>query len=376
MTRDAPGERPPAARSPVLQAAAPRGMTLRVFEAACLPVDLGANGGDPLPLPGDSVDGDYYRLDPQADIRKLTLTLPDKATRQADAPDTGAPGDDQPAGHVAEGSPTGRAGAPVWLRGRISLMAPDGDRAEVLVLETPAGNSGLGSDGGSNGGANGGLARLALPLSPLRPGQVYTQIGADTAPGPIRLADMAAGAFATGTLIAMADGSQHPVERLAPSMSVITRDHGPQPLRWVGSVTLRAQGAFAPVTLLPGAMGNPRPLVVSPYHRLFLYRRDARALAGAAELLVQARHLTDGRLILRREGGFVTYHSLVFDRHEVIYAQGVPCESLQLCPHTLTRLPADLADALQERFPGLDQNRHAGLDVPPEIASVLVDREP
>ncbi len=340
------------ARTTPTPADAPPGVAVRVFAAADLRVDSGANAGDALPLPADSIDGDYYRLADAARAGSLTLALAPDNSATAAAPDA-------PAGHVARGSETGTAGAPVWLRGRISLMAPDGDMVELLVLESP--------------GPEGGMARLALPLSPLAGQRIYTQIGADACPGPIRLTDMVAGAFATGTHIAMADGSQMPVEALAPGMAVITRDHGAQPLRWVGSVRLRAQGAFAPVAVMPGVMGNPRALVVSPHHRLFLYRRDARALAGAAELLVQARHLADGQTILRREGGFVTYHSLVFDRHEVIYAEGVPCESLLVCPATLTRLPEDLAEPLRAQFPGLDQARHTGLDVAREIVSVLRD---
>ncbi len=325
---------PPPTRAPASVAHA-----VAAIPAQALRVLSGANAGDPLPAPADSICGDYYRLDEGA--RPLTLMLDLDA-----GPD---------AGRLAEGSAIGRAGDPVRLEGRLSLMAPDGDLVEVLVLET-------------------GGARVALPLSPLLARHTYTLIAADAAPGPIRLADVVAGAFARGTRIALADGRQVPVEDLAPGDAVITRDHGAQPLRWKGAVTLRAEGGFAPVVVLPGVMGNPGALSVSPHHRLFLYRRDARALAGAAELLVQARHLVDGAAILRREGGFVEYHSLVFDAHEVIYAEGVPCESLMVCPSVLTRLPEDLAAPLREAFPGLSQHLHTGADLRPEMVSRLRDR--
>lgn len=316
----------------------PAAHAVAVFPAAALAVVSGANAGDALPAPGDSVCGDYYRLDEGAAPLTLMLDL-----------DGGA------GGRLAPGSEAGRPGDPVRLEGRLSLMAPDGDLVEVLVLALPG-------------------ARVALPLSPLRPKLTYSLIATDPTPGPIRLADVVAGAFAQGTRIALADGRQVPVEDLAPGERVITRDHGAQALRWKGEVTLRAEGGFAPVTVLPGVMGNPGALTVSPYHRLFLYRRDARALAGAAELLVQARHLVDGQSILRREGGFVTYHSLVFDAHEVIYAEGIPCESLMVCPSVVTRLPEDLALPLAEAFPGLSQHAHTGADLRPELVSRLRDR--
>jgi hypothetical protein len=310
----------------------------QVHPAASLVVDSGANAGDPLPAPADSVAGDYYRLTEGARTQALWLDP------------QGAGGE---AGRVAPGSEVGVPGDPVAMEGRLALMAPDGDRVEVLVLALP------------------GLGRCALPLAPLRPGALYTLISADPGPVAFRLADALAGAFAEGTRILLADGRQVPVEQLAPGDVVLTRDRGGQSLRWRGSVRLRAEGAFAPVVVDAGVMGNPRPLVVSPHHRLFLYARAARALAGAADLLVQARHLVDGAGIRRREGGMVVYHGLVFDAHEVVYAEGVPCESLQVCPETLTRLPADLAEPLGAAFPGLAQGRHAGVDAGPEVVSRL-----
>ncbi|MCB1406834.1 MAG: Hint domain-containing protein [Rhodobacteraceae bacterium] len=321
-----------------------------VFAAADLRVVSGANAGDPLPAPDDSICGDYYRLAENAIPLTLALDLPPSG-------DLPLPGDRRDAaGRLAAGSQLGRPGDPVSLLGRLSLMAPDGDLVEVLVLD-------LGAAG-----------RVALPLSPLLAKHVYTLIACDIAPGPIRLADIVAGAFCRGTRIAMADGQQRPVEDLEPGDLVITRDHAVQALRWKGAVRLRAEGGFAPVSVLPGVMGNPGTLTVSPHHRLFLYRRDARALAGAAELLVQARHLVDDRTILRRAGGFVEYFSLVFDAHEVIYAEGVPCESLMVCPAVLTRLPDDLAAPLSRAFPGLSHRLHTGAPLSPALVSRLRDR--
>lgn len=333
------------------------GVTVTVYAADDLPVLSGANADDPLPLPASSIDGDYYRLREGARPQTLILSLSPAGAMQDSAGDA-------PAGHVAEGSAIGRPGAPVHLRGSISLMAPDGDLIEVMVLECD----------GPGGVPGEGPGRLALPLSPLMEQCTYTQIGADDSPGPIRLADAVSGAFAGGTRIAMADGRQLPVEALEPGMAVITRDHGAQPLRWKGMVRLRAEGAFAPVAIMPGTMGNPRPLIVSPHHRLFLYRRAARAVAGAPELLIQARYLVDDRRILRRPGGWVRYFGLVFDHHEVIYAEGVPCESLMVCPATLTRLPEKLAAPLRAAFPGLHQRLHVGRDIGPEMVSMLRGR--
>jgi len=312
-----------------------------VYPATALRVLSGANAGDALPLPADSVAGDYYRLADDGQTATLVLTLAEGK-----------------AGRVGAGSALGRPGEPVALRGSLSLMAPDGDLVEVLVLDTP------------------GTGRLALPLAPLRPRLTYSLIAANEDPGPLRLAGMVTGAFARGTRIALQDGRQLPVEALETGQQVITRDHGAQVLRWKGAVRLRAMGGFAPVKILPGVMGNPAALVVSPYHRLFLYRREARRVAGMAELLVQARHLVDGQQIIRVEGGFIEYFSLVFDRHEVIYAEGVPCESLLVCPDTLTHLPAPLAEELRLAFPGLEQRLHTGAVLASPLVPPLRRRQP
>ena len=315
-----------------------------VFSADALPVYSGANAGDPLPAPQDSICGDYYRLADGAQPATLMLDLSTDPTK------------DGGAGRLSAGTELGTKGDAVQLLGRLSLMAPDGDLVEALVLEI------------------GGAGRVALPLSPMLAKTIYTLIALDERPGPIRLADIVAGAFSRGTRIALADGRQIPVEDLQPGDMVITRDHAVQALRWKGAVTLRAEGGFAPVTVSHDVMGNPEPLTVSPYHRLFLYRREAKPMAGAAELLVQARHLVDGEKILRREGGYVEYFSLVFDAHEVIYAEGVPCESLMVCPAVLTRLPDDLAAPLHDAFPGLSQRLHTGADIQPDLVSRLRDR--
>lgn len=318
-----PSEPDPAAASAGLSHA------VRVLPASALLVDSGANAGDALGSPDQAICGDFYRLAaPETAELRLQLSAEGAA-----------------AGIVAAGSETGRAGDPVALEGRLSLMAADGDVIDLLVLTLP-------------GAA--GEERLALPLAPLRPGILYTLIATDTRPGPIRLADAVSGAFTDGTRITLADGHLCSVEDLEPGMMLLTRDHDAQPLRWVGAVRVRAEDGMAPVVFAAGVMGNPRPLAVSPHHRMFLYRREARDLAGAAELLVQARHLVDGQGVRRRSGGHVVYHGLVFDRHEVIYAEGVPCESLLVCPESLTRLPEDLAAPLRAAFPGLAQRLHSG----------------
>ena len=166
-------------------------------------------------------------------------------------------------------------------------------------------------------------------------------------------------------MITLGDGSQRPIEALLPGDRVLTRDHGPQELRWIGHVTLRAVGAYAPVVIPAGVMGNEADLIVSQHHRMFLYQRQRADGVSKSEILLQAKHLVDDDRIYLREGGFVDYFSLVFDAHEIIYAEGIPAESLLVSEATVSRLPPDLAEKVKQRFPGLSQNQHFGIEAGP-----------
>ena len=95
---------------------------------------------------------------------------------------------------------------------------------------------------------------------------------------------------------------------------------------------------------------------------MFLYQPKRRAGLATSELLVQAKHLVDGERVFLREGGFVNYFSIVFDHHEIIYAEGIPAESLMVNEATLQRLPTELSAEMKAQFPGLNQNQHFGTE--------------
>ncbi|MFM7446943.1 MAG: Hint domain-containing protein, partial [Tabrizicola sp.] len=177
--------------------------------------------------------------------------------------------------------------------------------------------------------------------------------------------------FARGTMISLATGAQVRIETLKPGDKVLTRDHGPQPLRLLGRATLRAHGAFSPVVIHAGTLGNSGDLIVSQHHRMFLYQRKRFPGLATSELLVQAKHLVDGENIFIREGGAVEYFSLVFDSHEIIYAEGIPAESLMVNDATVSRLPPDIAAEVSRSFPGLAQVQHFGTEASRQFLSKL-----
>ncbi|MDE3028714.1 MAG: Hint domain-containing protein [Paracoccaceae bacterium] len=158
--------------------------------------------------------------------------------------------------------------------------------------------------------------------------------------------------FVAGTLIATPDGNR-PVEELEPGDLVLTLDNGPQPLRWIGERSVSGMGDFAPIRFQRGALGNRRALLVSPQHRMLVRSWKAELFFGEEEVLVAAKHLvndSDVRPVPMEE---VRYVHLLFDRHEVIQAEGAWTESFHPGAHILAQ-DADMREEIQALFPELD----------------------
>jgi hypothetical protein len=162
--------------------------------------------------------------------------------------------------------------------------------------------------------------------------------------------------FTEGTLIDV-PGGRVAVERLRAGDKVVTRDHGAQVLRWVGRVARAAVGADAPVEIAAGTFGDHGTLRVSGNHRVLVTGARAELLFGEAEVLVKAKHLVDGRAVRVVEGGQVTYLHLLFDRHEVVTANGLACESYH--PATLAGFEAEVQAEVLRLFPALEADAAA-----------------
>lgn len=132
--------------------------------------------------------------------------------------------------------------------------------------------------------------------------------------------------FVAGTRLATAKGNR-PIEKLRLGDLVQTADHGLQPIRWIGSMTVAAMGDLAPILIAAGALGNKRDLLVSPLHRMMLSGWQVELLFGEDEVLAAAKMLVNDEAILPVPMAQVTYYHLMFDTHEVVFAEGAPAES-------------------------------------------------
>lgn len=167
--------------------------------------------------------------------------------------------------------------------------------------------------------------------------------------------------FTPGTLIDTPQGPR-PVEALVPGDAVTTLDDGPQILRHVmrtrlPPARLAAEPWLGPVVVPAGSLpgGLPRrDLVLSPTHCLLHAGAGAELLLGASEVLVPAGALRCARPAAPSPFG-ATYLHLVFDRHQILRAEGAATESLRLGPLVFRGAPAHVQQDLRRLFPGLGQ---------------------
>ena len=177
--------------------------------------------------------------------------------------------------------------------------------------------------------------------------------------------------FTRGALVETPEGPRR-IEDLAEGDLVLTRDHGAQPLRWIGRSTLTSEALNAmphlrPVRIAAGALGDNAEMLVSPKHRVLLEGWRAEALFGASEILAAADSLiNDATVTVARDVRDVEYFHLMFDGHELIKADGAWSESFHPAALNLGTAGRAAHDEVVAIFPELeaDMDAFAGIERP------------
>ncbi|WP_460274812.1 Hint domain-containing protein [Celeribacter sp. ULVN23_4] len=159
-----------------------------------------------------------------------------------------------------------------------------------------------------------------------------------------------------GTLIDTPEGPRF-IETLKVGELVHTLDNGPQEIRWIGSRRVAAQGALTPIRIKAGALGNLRDLTVSPNHRMLIRGPLAEVLFGERDVLVAAKHLVNDDTIRPIEGAHVDYFHMLFDRHEIIFAEACPTESLHPGKEALKAVDHTARAEILTLFPELEHRQ-------------------
>ena len=310
--------------------------SLPVYPGDAFVVSDGANLGDALAFGDDLMLDDVYTLSYAATPARLTIRI-SQAGRMS----------------VAGNSAVGTPGADIHLDCAITLMPPDGVVIDALVLVQV-------DDAGHVDQV------YLLPLAQLLPRTPYALVGIDAKGAAAKFAHLASARFTRGTHITMASGAQTPIEDLRVGDRVLTRYDGVQEVRWIGQSTVRATGDFAPIRIAAGTLNNAHDLLVSGDHRLFIYQRSDKLGAGRSELLIKARHLLNGDTVTVQDGGFVDYFELLFDSHQIIYAEGIAAESMLIDTRTQPVVPDEVRALL---------NRHTGSGMAElDVTEALLDR--
>ncbi len=281
----------------------------------------------------------------------------------------GGTGADQLSGGDGADTLLGGAGNDTLLggAGADSLDGGTGDERFVIAL----GNDAFGDTvaGGENSGdadvldlTAWGWALTNITYDPLNPenGTVEFLDAAGQVVGTLSFTgiEQVIPCFTPGTRILTARG-EVAVEDLRAGDRVVTRDNGLQELRWVGRrdlslADLIVTPALRPVKIPAGALGQGLPvrdMKVSPQHRMLIEGARAEMLFAEPEVLVAATHLTGLPGVAQILTAGVSYLHLLFDRHEIICADGAWTESFQPAMPMVQGMDRAQRDELMAIFP-------------------------
>lgn len=161
--------------------------------------------------------------------------------------------------------------------------------------------------------------------------------------------------FGKGTAIRTPRGDVL-VEDLRVGDLVTTMDNGPQKIRWINTRSYDAgqmqKGSHLhPVLIKRGTFGAERDLLVSQQHGVLV--------GQSGDSFARAKHLADAAKGVRIAKGkkSVTYVHLMFDDHQVIFAENVPSESFYPGPMALTQMSKPHRAAFSKVLPALGTGR-------------------
>ena len=160
--------------------------------------------------------------------------------------------------------------------------------------------------------------------------------------------------FGQGTRIDTPNGAVA-IETLQPGDMITVRDGGTAQLKWVGQRTVAATGVNRPIRLKAGMLRAREDLLLSPQHRVLLADRWAELMFGEPEVLIRAKDLVDDHMVrFASDLKEITYFHLLFDKHQIVTANGVAAESYLPGPMTLSGFDAPTQQELLALFPELE----------------------
>lgn len=186
----------------------------------------------------------------------------------------------------------------------------------------------------------------------------YQILGTDEPDDPITIC------FVKGTTIRCATGDVL-IEDLQAGDMVRTSKGNLSEIRWIGrrvlnGIDITNNPHLKPIRIKKDALGRNSPskdLLVSPQHRMLLDGWRVDLLFEQTEVLAAAKHLVnDNSILVENSNDTVEYFHILFDTHQIIYANDALSESFHPGEWAMESLDTAVREEVFELFPQLRDN--------------------
>ena len=215
----------------------------------------------------------------------------------------------------------------------------------------------------ANDGVDDGVNRIVVLSGTMSPGDTITNINLSSGNTNVEYNNIPSIiCFTPGTTLATPRGAI-PVEDLRVDDLVITADNGLQAIRWIGKkritgARLMAYPKLRPIRIRKDAFGPGLPyrdMHVSPQHRMLISADRTLIDHGEKEVLAPAKGLLNDYSVTVDYGIKSTeYIHILFDRHEIVFANGTATESFHPGHMAMSALDNEPREELFEIFPELE----------------------
>lgn len=171
----------------------------------------------------------------------------------------------------------------------------------------------------------------------------------------------------TGTRVLKPDGWTQ-IEDIQVGDQIVTENDHVETVRWIGrrkldQSELKLNPKLFPVVISQGTLGAGLPtqdLRVSRQHRMMVQSKIAERMFGRPEVLISAIKLTAlPGVFVDETVDEIEYVHVLFDKHEIIFAEGAPTESLYTGPEALKSVGDEAREEILSLFPELADHQYA-----------------
>lgn len=138
-----------------------------------------------------------------------------------------------------------------------------------------------------------------------------------------------------------------------------TKTSGAKAVRWFGSTilskaALKQYPNYLPIKFAANALGREHPeFSVSPQHKVF-HQINSAAHPDLDEVLIPAKHLVNGTsVVVDSNCKRVEYFHMMFDEHQLVFADGVWSESFFPGSYAISALDKNTRHEIEFLFPDL-----------------------